>query len=293
MLRIRSDKEVITMDYNPTVLILELEKQGNTLFDFYYNGEKIDTESSLFKFRKLSIDQWSPYLLETLRNDCNFDLFEIYFYGDKLKFEILQKNTGQKDKCNFEYVKSSEQQNIPGWIIELCFPITENKSKDDVKTDVPSDKTICLDTEETAEMPLANENSCPEDVQQLIHDDGNNDVVHDANTDKSDKLKQLLENHPLDKYVSTQCLFNENLRDFLKSIYSAENNFSGAAIIAILKNKNGIQNSVKYRIAIAPLDSNDDLSEVYFIKTLIIDPDWSQIFGSNNYIVLKYNCDTE
>ena len=78
--------------------------------------------------------------------------------------------------------------------IELCFPITENKSKDDVKTDIISDKTICLDTEETAETPLVNENSCPEDGQQLIHDDGNNDVVHDANTDKSDKLKQLLEN---------------------------------------------------------------------------------------------------
>ena len=106
-------------------------------------------------------------------------------------------------------------------------------------------------------------------------------------------MKQLLKNHPLDKFVSTQCLFDEDLRDFLKSIYSAENNFSGAAIIAILKNENGIQNSVKYRIAIAPLDSDDDLSEVYFIKTLVIEPDWLQIFDSDNYIVLRYNGDIE
>ena len=232
------------MDYKTTVLIKELDATESILFNFYYNGEKIDAESSLFKFRKLSIDQWSPHLLETLRNDCNFDLFEIYFYGNKLKFEILQKNIEQKDKCNFKYVKSFEQQDIPEWIIELCYPRTEEKSKDDVKTDVPSDTTICLDTEEADETPLTNENSCHKDFQELINDNGNNNVVHDANADKSDELKQLLKNHPLDKFVSTQCLFDEDLRDFLKSLYSTENNFSGAAIIAILKNENGIQNNV-------------------------------------------------
>lgn len=283
------------MDYKTTVLIKELELSENILFDFYYNGEKIDAESSLFKFRKLSIEQWSPLLLETLKNDCNFDLFEIYFHGHLFNFKTLQTKIEQEDKCNIQYVEKLEQQDVPEWIVELCYPRTENEPIEDVKTDVPSDKTICLDTEEAEadETPLANENSCHKDFQGLINDNGNNNVVHDANADKSDELKQLLKNHPLDKFVSTQCLFDEDLRDFLKSLYSAENNFSGAAIIAILKNENGIQNSVKYRIAIAPLDSDDDLSEVYFIKTLVIEPDWLQIFDSDNYIVLRYNGDIE
>lgn len=283
------------MDYKTTVLIKELELSENILFDFYYNGEKIDAESSLFKFRKLSIEQWSPLLLETLKNDCNFDLFEIYFHGHLFNFKTLQTKIEQEDKCNIQYVEKLEQQDVPEWIVELCYPRTENEPIEDVKTDVPSDKTICLDTEEAEadETPLANENSCHKDFQGLINDNGNNNVVHDANADKSDELKQLLKNHPLDKFVSTQCLFDEDLRDFLKSLYSTENNFSGAAIIAILKNENGIQNSVKYRIAIAPLDSDDDLSEVYFIKTLVIEPDWLQIFDSDNYIVLRYNGDIE
>lgn len=283
------------MDYKTTVLIKELELSENILFDFYYNGEKIDAESSLFKFRKLSIEQWSPLLLETLKNDCNFDLFEIYFHGHLFNFKTLQTKIEQEDKCNIQYVEKLEQQDVPEWIVELCYPRTENEPIEDVKTDVPSDKTICLDTEEAEadETPLANENSCHKDFQGLINDNGNNNVVHDANADKSDELKQLLKNHPLDKFVSTQCLFDEDLRDFLKSLYSTENNFSGAAIIAILKNENGIQNSVKYRIAIAPLDSDDDLSEVYFIKTLVIEPDWLQIFDSDNYIVLRYNSDIE
>ena len=209
--------------------------------------------------------------------------------------KTLQTKIEQEDKCNIQYVEKLEQQDVPEWIVELCYPRTENEPIEDVKTDVPSDKTICLDTEEAEadETPLANENSCHKDFQGLINDNGNNNVVHDANADKSDELKQLLKNHPLDKFVSTQCLFDEDLRDFLKSLYSTENNFSGAAIIAILKNENGIQNSVKYRIAIAPLDSDDDLSEVYFIKTLVIEPDWLQIFDSDNYIVLRYNSDIE
>lgn len=281
------------MDYKTTVLIKELELSENILFDFYYNGEKIDAESSLFKFRKLSIEQWSPLLLETLKNDCNFDLFEIYFHGHLFNFKTLQTKIEQEDKCNIQYVEKLEQQDVPEWIVELCYPRTENEPIEDVKTDIISDKITGSATKVSEEEPSANENSCHKDFQQRINDNDSNNATPDANIDKSDELRQLLENHPLDKFVSTQCLFDEDLRDFLKSLYSTENNFSGAAIIAILKNENGIQNSVKYRIAIAPLDSDDDLSEVYFIKTLVIEPDWLQIFDSDNYIVLRYNSDIE
>ena len=280
------------IDYKTTVLIKELDETENILFNFYYDGEEIDAESSLFKFRKLSLEQWSTYLLDTLRNDCNFDLFEIYFFGDTFKFEILQKNINHTTKCNLKYVECGKQQGIPSWILELCYNKIENKSIDDVKTDIILDKTIFLNAKDVAETTFANETSSHEDCQQLNNDNISNDVVHDANEDKSNKLKQLLENHPLDKFVSLKSLFDEDLRDFLKSISVAENNFLDAAIIAILRSKKGIQNSVKYRIAIAPLDSNDNLSEVYFIKTLVIDPEWLSIFNSDNYIVLRYNCDT-